>query len=37
MNPDAEVCHIDSSVIARAGESYPNKVPAGKPPLGIII
>jgi hypothetical protein len=37
MNPDAEVCQIRSLEIARAGESYPNKVPAEKPPLGTII
>eukprot|EP00978_Attheya_sp_CCMP212_P007311 scaffold16956_cov73-Attheya_sp.AAC.4 len=36
MNPDAEFCHINSSEIARAGDSYANKVPAEKPPLGII-
>jgi hypothetical protein len=37
VNPDAEICHIKSSEIARAGDSYPNKVPAEKPPLGIIF
>eukprot|EP00978_Attheya_sp_CCMP212_P035026 scaffold150200_cov63-Attheya_sp.AAC.3 len=37
MNPDAEFCHINFSEIARAGDSYSNKVPAEKPPLGIII
>jgi hypothetical protein len=39
MNPDAdaEFSHMYSSEIARAGDLYPNKVPAEKPPLGIII
>ena len=37
LNPGAEFCHMNSSEIARAGESYPNKVPAEKPPLGILI
>eukprot|EP00978_Attheya_sp_CCMP212_P011196 scaffold27461_cov67-Attheya_sp.AAC.1 len=37
MNPDAESCHINSLEMARPGDSYPNKVPAEKPPLGIII
>jgi hypothetical protein len=36
-NPDVEVCHNRSEEIASAGVSYPNKVPAGKPPLGTII
>jgi hypothetical protein len=37
MNPDAEFCQIRSLEIARVGDSYPNKVPAEKPPLGTII
>jgi hypothetical protein len=37
VNPDAEICHIKSSEIARAGDSYPNKVPAEKPPVGTIF
>jgi hypothetical protein len=37
VNPDAESCHIKSSEIGRADDSYPNKVPAEKPSLGIII
>jgi hypothetical protein len=37
MNPVAEFCQIKSSEIARVGDLYPNKVPAGKPPLGMII
>jgi hypothetical protein len=37
MNPDAEFCHKRSSDIASGVDSYPNKVPEGKPPLGTII
>ena len=39
VNPDsgAEFCQIRSPEIAGAGDLYPNKVPAEKPPLGIII
>jgi hypothetical protein len=28
---------MNSLEIARDGESYPNKAPAEKPPLGILI
>jgi hypothetical protein len=37
VNPDAEICHINLLEIARAGNLYPNKVPAEKPPLGTIF